>query len=96
MCVNFEYMSQLTGKSEAELIEELGDKIFQNPQKYMRWESADEYLTGNIRTKLVAAEAAGLTRNAEALRAVMPKRIEAADISVKLSSAWIAPEYIKE
>ena len=96
MCVNFEYMSQLTGKSEAELIEELGDKIFQNPQKYMRWESADEYLTGNIRTKLAAAEAAGLTRNAEALRAVMPKRIEAADISVKLSSAWIAPEYIKE
>ena len=96
MCVNFEYMSQLTGKSEAELIEELGDKIFQNPQKYMRWESADEYLTGNIRTKLAAAEAAGLTCNAEALRAVMPKRIEAADISVKLSSAWIAPEYIKE
>ena len=96
MCVNFEYMSQLTDKSEAELIEELGDKIFQNPQKYMRWESADEYLTGNIRTKLAAAEAAGLTRNAEALRAVMPKRIEAADISVKLSSAWIAPEYIKE
>lgn len=96
MCVNFEYMSQLTGKSEAELIEELGDKIFQNPQKYMRWESADEYLTGNIRTKLAAAEAAGLTRNVEALRAVMPKRIEAADISVKLSSAWVAPEYIKE
>lgn len=96
MCVNFEYMSQLTGKSETELIEELGDKIFQNPQKYMRWESADEYLTGNIRTKLAAAEAAGLTRNVEALRAVMPKRIEAADISVKLSSAWVAPEYIKE
>ena len=96
MCVNFEYMSQLTDKSEAELIEELGDNIFQNPQKYMRWESADEYLTGNIRTKLAAAEAAGLTRNAEALRAVMPKRIEAADISVKLSSAWVDPEYIKE
>ena len=96
MCVNFEYMSQLTGKSEAELIEELGDKIFQNPQKYMRWESADEYLTGNIRTKLAVAEAAGLIRNVEALRAVMPKRIEAADISVKLSSAWVAPEYIKE
>ena len=95
MCVNFEYMSQLTDKSEAELIEELGNKICQNPQKYMRWESADEYLTGNIRTKLAAAEAAGLTRNAEALRAVMPKRIEAADISVKLSSAWVNPEYIK-
>ena len=62
----------------------------------MRWESADEYLTGNIRSKLAAAEAAGLTRNAEALRAVMPERIEAADIAVKLGSAWIDPDYIRQ
>ncbi len=96
MCVNLEYMSILTGKSEEELISELGDKIFQNPQKFMRWESADEYLTGNIRSKLAAAEAAGLTRNAEALRAVMPERIEASDIAVKLGSAWIDPDYIRQ
>lgn len=96
MCVNLEYMSILTGKSEEEIVSELGDKIFQNPQKYMRWESADEYLTGNIRSKLAAAEAAGLTRNAEALRAVMPERIEAADIAVKLGSAWIDPDYIRQ
>lgn len=96
MCVNLEYMSMLTGKSEEEIVSELGDKIFQNPQKYMRWESADEYLTGNIRSKLAAAEAAGLTRNAEALRAVMPERIEAADIAVKLGSAWIDPDYIRQ
>ncbi|MCM1381248.1 MAG: YodL domain-containing protein [Muribaculaceae bacterium] len=96
MCVNLEYMSILTGKSEEKLIDELGDKIFQNPQKNMRWESADEYLTGNIRQKLAAAEAEGLTRNAEALRAVMPERIEAADIAVKLGSAWVDPEYIRQ
>lgn len=96
MCVNLDYMSILTGKSEEELIDELGDKIFQNPQKHMRWESADEYLTGNIRQKLAAAEAEGLTRNAEALRAVMPKRIEAADIAVKLGSAWVDPDYIRQ
>ena len=96
MCVNLDYMSILTGKSEEELIDELGDKIFQNPQKHMRWESADEYLTGNIRQKLAAAEAEGLTRNAEALRAVMPERIEAADISVKLGSAWVDPDYIRQ
>lgn len=96
MCVNLEYMSILTGKSEEEIVSELGDKIFQNPQKYMRWESADEYLTGNIRSKLAAAEAAGLTRNAEALRAVMPERIEAADIAVKLGAAWIDPDYIRQ
>ncbi len=91
-----DYMLMLTDKSESELVAELGDKIYQNPQKNMRWESADEYLTGNIRAKLAAAEEAGLERNIEALRAVMPQRIEAADISVKLGSAWIDPEYIRQ
>lgn len=96
MRVDMDYMSMLTDKSESELVAELGDKIYQNPQKNMRWESADEYLTGNIRAKLAAAEKAGLERNIEALRAVMPQRIEAADISVKLGSAWIDPEYIRQ
>ncbi len=96
MGVDMDYMSRLTGKSENELVAELGDKVYQNPQKNMRWESADEYLTGNIRTKLAAAEEAGLERNVMALKAVMPQRIEAADISVKLGSAWIDPEYIRQ
>lgn len=96
MRVDMDYMSMLTDKSESELVAELGDKIYQNPQKNMRWESADEYLTGNIRAKLAAAEEAGLERNIEALRTVMPQRIEAADISVKLGSAWIDPEYIRQ
>lgn len=96
MRVDMDYMSMLTDKSESELVAELGDKIYQNPQINMRWESADEYLTGNIRAKLAAAEEAGLERNIEALRAVMPQRIEAADISVKLGSAWIDPEYIRQ
>ena len=96
MRVDMDYMLMLTDKSESELVAELGDKIYQNPQKNMRWESADEYLTGNIRAKLAAAEEAGLERNIEALRAVMPQRIEAADISVKLGSAWIDPEYIRQ
>ena len=96
MCVNLEYMSMLTGKTEDMLIKELEGKIYQNPQRNMRWESADEYLTGNIRQKLIAAEAAGMERNIEALKAVMPERIEAADISVKLGSAWVDPEYIRQ
>lgn len=96
MRVDMDYMLMLTDKSESELVAELGDKIYQNPQKNMRWESADEYLTGNIRAKLAAAEEAGLERNIEAIRAVMPQRIEAADISVKLGSAWIDPEYIRQ
>lgn len=96
MRVDMDYMLMLTDKSESELVAELGDKIYQNPQKNMRWESADEYLTGNIRAKLAAAEEAGLERNIEALRAVMPQRVEAADISVKLGSAWIDPEYIRQ
>lgn len=96
MRVDMDYMLMLTDKSESERVAELGDKIYQNPQKNMRWESADEYLTGNIRAKLAAAEEAGLERNIEALRAVMPQCIEAADISVKLGSAWIDPEYIRQ
>ncbi|MCI7233843.1 MAG: hypothetical protein MR546_08045 [Oscillospiraceae bacterium] len=96
MRVDMDYMSRLTDKSESKLVAELEDKIYQNPQKNMRWESADEYLTGNIRTKLAAAEEAGLERNVMALKAVMPQRIEAADISVKLGSAWIDPEYIRQ
>lgn len=96
MRVDMDYMLMLTDKSESELVAELGDKIYQNPQKNMRWESADEYLTGNIRAKLAAAEEAGLERNIEVLRAVMPQRVEAADISVKLGSAWIDPEYIRQ
>ena len=96
MRVDMDYMSRLTDKPESELVVELGDKIYQNPQKNMRWESADEYLTGNIRTKLAAAEEAGLERNVMALKAVMPQRIEAADIFVKLGSAWIDPEYIRQ
>ena len=95
-CVDLGYMSILTGKTEDELILELGNKIFQNPQKGMRWESADEYLTGNVRSKLAAAEALGQERNAEALRAVIPEKINAADISARLGSAWIDPDYIRQ
>ncbi|MCM1523807.1 MAG: SNF2-related protein [Ruminococcus sp.] len=94
--VDLEYMSVLTGKTEDVIIAELGNKIYQNPQKQMRWESADEYLTGNVRSKLAAAETLGLERNAEALRAVIPEKINAADISVKLGSAWVDPDYIRQ
>ena len=94
--VDLPYMSELTGWAEDKLISELGDKIYQNPQYDMRWESADEYLTGNIRAKLDAAKSAGMERNVEALNAVMPERISAVDISVKLGSAWVDPQYIRQ
>ena len=55
----------------AAIVEELGDLIYRDPAT-ARWEMADEYLSGDVRAKLKAAEAAGAgcARNAEALRAV--------------------------
>ncbi len=96
MSVDLDYMSKITGMSEETLINELADKIYQNPEKGMRWESADEYLSGNIRQKLKAAESVGLEKNIKALEEVMPKRINANEIAVKLGSAWIDPSYIKQ
>ncbi len=94
--VDMDFMRELTGMSEDALVSELEGEIYCNPEKNMQWESADEYLTGNVCKKLLAAETAGLEKNAEALRAVMPQKVEAADIKVKLGSAWINPEYISQ
>ena len=58
-CVDMEYMSKLTGKSQDELINELNGVIFLDPVRG-EWQTADEYLSGNVRQKLrEAAQAAG-------------------------------------
>ena len=53
--IDFEYMSELSGKDEDTLIEELTGIIFKNPLSE-EWETADAYLSGNVRNKLEAAE----------------------------------------
>ena len=103
--VDLAYMSELTGMSEEALAEELQGVIFLNigsaDSQEKVYVTADEYLSGNIRKKLEYAEAAAMTVpslqvNVEALRAVMPKDLEAGEISVRLGSTWIDPEYVQE
>ena len=106
--IDMEFMSQLTGKDEQKLFSELKGVIFLNPlydgtgvaqEKYL---TADEYLSGNVREKLVQAKQSaelnpeGYTVNVESLTAVQPKDLTAAEITVRLGTTWIPPEYIKE
>jgi len=88
--VDLPFIGSLYGKSRNEVIAELGDLIFPNPEA-RRWETADEYLSGNVRAKLLAAEAAGTpyVRNVTALRAVQPEDVLPGDIDANLGAPWI-------
>ena len=72
------------------MIAELGDLIYQDPES-KAWQTADEYLSGNVREKLKTANAAGpqFARNAEALADVQPEDVLPGDIDANLGSAWI-------
>ncbi len=88
--VDLPFIASLYGKPEDQVIAELGDLIFQDPQSG-RWETADAYLSGNVRAKLAAAERAGSAyeRNAEALRLVQPDDVLPGDIDANLGAPWI-------
>ena len=63
------------------------------------WQTADEYLSGNVRQKLREAEQAaqdspGYLPNVEALRAAQPKDLDASEIEVRLGATWIDKKYI--
>lgn len=96
--VDFDYMTELCGMDKDTLINELEGQIFRLPQEEEKYVTADEYLTGNIRQKLRdlnnAPDGMDVSRHREALEAAMPKRVEAKDISVKLDSHWVAPEFV--
>ena len=99
-CVDMAYMSQLTGKSEEDLIDELNGVIFLDPV-YGDWQTADEYLSGNVRQKLREAENAavdspGYLPNVEALRQAQPKDLDASEIEVRLGATWIDKKYIRQ
>ena len=99
-CVDMEYMSKLTGKNQEELINELNGVIFLDPVRG-EWQTADEYLSGNVRQKLREAEQAaqdspGYLPNVEALRQAQPRDLDASEIEVRLGATWIDPSYIRE
>ncbi len=88
--VDLPYIASLYGKPEAQVTSELGDLIFHDPQT-KTWQTADAYLSGNVRAKLAAAERAGpeYRRNADALRNVQPEDVLPGDIDANLGAPWI-------
>ena len=99
--VDLPYMEQLTGKTQAELVQDLQGIIFKVPNcEPVSYVAADEYLSGNVRNKLTVAELAAkndpeLAVNVEALEKVISKDLSAAEISVRLGATWIPQEDIQ-
>ena len=86
--------------AQDELINELNGVIFLDPVRG-EWQTADEYLSGNVRQKLREAEQAaqdspGYLPNVEALRQAQPRDLDASEIEVRLGATWIDPSYIRE
>ncbi len=100
--VDLGYMAQLSGKTEGEIVKDLQGVIFKVPfSEPARYVAADEYLSGNVREKLKAAQAAAKSDpefavNAAALEKVIPKDLAAGEISVRLGTAWIPQEDIQQ
>ena len=98
--VDLPYMEELTGKDKDTLTEELRGVIFQNPLTDA-WETADEYLSGNVREKLEVAATYAENHpeyavNVQALRQVQPKELDASEIEVRIGATWIDTKYIED
>lgn len=98
--VDLEYMEGLTGKSREEIISDLKGIIFKVPESGT-WQTSEEYLSGNIRKKLISAEKAlkedaSYSDNVEYLKKAMPKPLTASEIEVRLGATWINAEYIEQ
>jgi len=94
--VDVPFISQLYGKPEEEIITELGDLVFHDPEA-KTWQTADAYLSGNVRAKLAAVLGAGppYSRNAEALKEVQPEDVLPGDIDANLGAPWVPTEDIQ-
>jgi N12 class adenine-specific DNA methylase len=97
--IDWKRMESLTGRSPRQMQHELEGMVYRNPEG--DWETADRYLSGNVRAKLKTAEsAASLDRsyqhNVEALKAVQPADLLPGDISARLGSSWIPASDVKD
>lgn len=98
--IDLSFMSELTGKDTDTLVSELTGIIFKNPENDL-WETADHYLSGNVREKLSIVK--GLVEshpeyapNVKALTQVQPKELDASEIEVRIGATWIDPKYIND
>ena len=91
--IDWPRMEQVTGRSNRELQFELGELVYRNPEGG-EWETADRYLSGNVRDKLATARSAAALddsyrRNIDALVAIQPPDLQPGDIEARLGSSWI-------
>ena len=106
--VDMDYMASLTGRTEEELERELRGAIFRVPDRVEPetgravYQTADEYLSGNVREKLetaryyAAQEPELFDSNVKALEEAQPKPLTAAEIDVRLGATWVDPKYVQE
>ncbi len=97
--VDLPFMARLTGKAGDEIVADLHGVIFLDPLE-QTWQTADEYLSGNVRAKLRVAQTAAesdpsFAVNVEALQAAQPKDLDASEIDVRLGTTWVDKAYIQ-
>lgn len=95
------FIADKAGLSEDEVLEKLSDRLFEVPGAPGTYETAEVYLSGNVRDKLaIAQEAAAsnssLARNVRALEAVQPAPLAPSEIHAKLGMPWIPQEVIEQ
>lgn len=105
--VDIEYISAVCGQDYKAVIEALRGSIYQNPDTwdecfYKGWETADEYLSGNMIRKLKTARSANIKysgyfeENIAAIRKVLPTALSSEEIYVTLGSPWVPADIIDE
>ena len=105
--VDISYIEKLTGKSYDDVLFELGDAVFRNPEtadrtdKYSGFETSEEYLSGKVVAKLntarrYAEQYPEYRGNVEALEKIQPTPLTASEISVRLGQTWIDKEIYKQ
>lgn len=105
--VDIEYIAAITGETYKTVIASLCGSIYQNPERwnecfYKGWETADEYLSGNLMRKWQAAEAANkkyhgyFAENLRAIEAVLPPTVATKDIYITLGSPWVPTDIIDD
>lgn len=92
-CVDIDHIAELLHSDPMTVLDELGGEVFRDPADGS-WQTADAYLSGAVRTKLVAAQAAAeldpaYERNVRALRDVQPADLRPSDITARLGAPWI-------
>lgn len=99
--VDFEYMKKLTDMSEEKLKQDLTGEIYKIPHTLNEYQTASEYLSGDISKKLKTAEKAAeydtdFIENVQALQKAMPEPLKAGDIDIRLGATWVNPEYYEQ